>query len=348
MRNNSPHFENLTFIVTDQCKTGCRYCVQKRGTAVLDRTRILRSIRILREYLKKDAVISFYGGEPLLEFDLIRWIADRIRKDERVPGNPSFSLTTCGVGLTESTMDFLAGHSFALTLSLNGSRMQEDTGYRRQRLAAISRFRNYPEISLSLNMVLEPDHSDRWVPVLKSLADTGVQNITVVPDIRDHWDSESFQRLERSYGELAEYLIRLRDTGGNHPFSQFVSTVPGLLRCPGGTKRVSVSPDGEVWGCYLARDFFFRYPDHPRIQDFRMSRDGKLVTRNAKNYQDLKQCHFTVGEKFCINCPLVDDCAICPFTASLISGEIGIIPRHLCRLEKITIKHRRRILQVPG
>jgi uncharacterized protein len=72
-----------------------------------------------------EVVIGFYGGEPLLEFSLIKKCVEYANK--QVEGKKTrFSVTTNGTLLTDQVVDFFKKHDFILSISLDGSKEEHD------------------------------------------------------------------------------------------------------------------------------------------------------------------------------------------------------------------------------
>ncbi len=121
--------QQLTLSVSEQCNLRCRYCLH--GNA-LDWVRPHRdtgmsretAFAAVREFLRRsrDAVspsISFYGGEPLLELDLIREVVELVRR-ESLRDDYQFIVDTNGTRLDAETVDFLVAERFDLQVSLDG------------------------------------------------------------------------------------------------------------------------------------------------------------------------------------------------------------------------------------
>lgn len=70
-------------------------------------------------------IIGFYGGEPLLEFELIKKCVAYAKS--RVEGkNILFNMTTNGTLLTDEMVDFLVENDFSLSISIDGSKEEHD------------------------------------------------------------------------------------------------------------------------------------------------------------------------------------------------------------------------------
>jgi uncharacterized protein len=133
----------VVFEVTDKCQMNCEYCgygkfyhgYDKREKKHLD----IRSAKTLLNYLvdlwnsplneshERDIFISFYGGEPLLNFPFIKEVVDFVKHLKALHNRFNFSMTTNGL-LLERSMDFLYENKFGLLISLDGN--QENNSYR--------------------------------------------------------------------------------------------------------------------------------------------------------------------------------------------------------------------------
>jgi uncharacterized protein len=72
-----------------------------------------------------EPTISFYGGEPLLEIDLIKQCVEYSKS--KVEGRKiKFAISTNGTLLSDSTVDFLVKNDFHLSISLDGSRKEHN------------------------------------------------------------------------------------------------------------------------------------------------------------------------------------------------------------------------------
>ena len=72
-----------------------------------------------------EIIIGFYGGEPLLEFDLIKKCVEYV--ESIVEGKKVFfNITTNGTLLTDEVVDFFVEKDFKLSISLDGSQKEHD------------------------------------------------------------------------------------------------------------------------------------------------------------------------------------------------------------------------------
>lgn len=105
---------HLTLHLTDRCNLACRYCYQRHGTKRMSFETAMAAIEECTRG-EENCGIIFFGGEPLLEEDLIFGVIDECER--RMPLRFHYKVTTNG---TMVTSDFLRelGANYLIT-SLN-------------------------------------------------------------------------------------------------------------------------------------------------------------------------------------------------------------------------------------
>jgi uncharacterized protein len=114
--------------VTEQCNLRCRYCVYS-GSYQYQRQHASRwmDFGIARKAIDlfgrcssatENPTVGFYGGEPLLAFDLIRQVAEYVNKNYN--NRLRFDMTTNGTLLSGDIARFLVDNNFNLQVSLDG------------------------------------------------------------------------------------------------------------------------------------------------------------------------------------------------------------------------------------
>lgn len=131
----SEHYmENLILQVTQQCNLRCKYCAYSGNyynrTHTSERMSFEMAKKAIDFYLERSdkaekLCLSFYGGEPLLEFVLIQKCVDYITKckgDQLV----LYPITTNGTLLDQEKIEFLVKHDVSLMISLDGAKESHD------------------------------------------------------------------------------------------------------------------------------------------------------------------------------------------------------------------------------
>lgn len=130
----------LILITTEMCNMRCRYCVysdfyadkktyssksMSKETAfrAIDLFKSIHEEKVKRGY-KNDPKISFYGGEPLLNFELIKSVVEYVEKIEFE--NVEYLVTTNGTIMDNAMTEFMAKNNFMVSFSLDGDENNHD------------------------------------------------------------------------------------------------------------------------------------------------------------------------------------------------------------------------------
>lgn len=120
--------KTLWFVMTRTCNLDCSYCYQgshkwswqkdKGLTKHMTDEVMVKTLKWMSEWEPKDLKVIFYGGEPLLQKDLIiKWVPVYKKAG---PENIKFSCTTNGTLLTKEIRDFFDEYETSVLLSLDG------------------------------------------------------------------------------------------------------------------------------------------------------------------------------------------------------------------------------------
>ena len=134
---------NISFEVTDACNLKCYYCAYRdfyndydlRKNQYMD----VKKAKMLIDFIvkksstpannspQKKIMISFYGGEPLLNMNFIKEIVTETKLRESDRFKFKYNMTTNGI-LLKKNLPFFIQYDFDIMVSLDGSR--ENNAYR--------------------------------------------------------------------------------------------------------------------------------------------------------------------------------------------------------------------------
>lgn len=131
LKHSSEHaIQDLILQVTQQCNLRCRYCtysgnydnrVHSTKRMSYDLAKKAIDFYLERSIEAEKLCLSFYGGEPLLEFELIKKCVHYI-KETKGEQPIKFVTTTNGTLLTKEKFDFLIQNKFSLMISIDGTK----------------------------------------------------------------------------------------------------------------------------------------------------------------------------------------------------------------------------------
>lgn len=125
--------------VTEACNLRCKYCIfsgsyfdmRTHQSKMMSVETAIESVDYYinnqKEFKKiapeKESVISFYGGEPLLNFELIKKVVFYVKEKKF---STLFAITTNATLFTKSVVEFLVSNNFLVSISLDGSEKEHN------------------------------------------------------------------------------------------------------------------------------------------------------------------------------------------------------------------------------
>ncbi|SFU40393.1 uncharacterized protein SAMN04487886_10201 [Clostridium sp. DSM 8431] len=164
--------------LSQQCNFRCEYCPYSGGyinrshsNKRMDLSTALKGIDFFISHSKNSKLlaIGFYGGEPLIEFDLIKKCI-KYAEEKSEGKDVRFIITTNGSLLSKDVVEFLSKHNVDLTISLDGPEEIHDI-HRKLALNNKGSFnkvinnvanieKNYPDFfeKIQFNAVIDPQN----------------------------------------------------------------------------------------------------------------------------------------------------------------------------------------------
>ena len=134
--NNRSQSWPQCFVVrlSDRCNLACTYCFDASNSA-RRQDMDLTTARQIADYILRvpgsKPVISFFGGEPLVNWKAGRFLLETLRREGRAKGkDPYFNIITNGTLITPELAAELVADDITVQISIDGSRQDHDR-YRR-------------------------------------------------------------------------------------------------------------------------------------------------------------------------------------------------------------------------
>jgi uncharacterized protein len=256
---------DLVLMVTHQCNLHCSYCYMgqhfsramawETGKAAIERA--IHSVRpggVLE--------LGFFGGEPLLEAELVARLADcaqnaaHAAKIDLRPG-----LTTNGTQCNGAAWDVMLRPDLDLCISHDGlpeihnrfRRRSDGSGDAMQVFETIRRLQDAGRMPRAV-MVVHPENAGVLPEGIQWLCDRGVERIDLALDVWATWHSADVERLERSLGDAADLWREGLPNRGINWFDEKAAHVAGVpiestARCQFGDGEIAVAPSGNLYPC---------------------------------------------------------------------------------------------------
>lgn len=268
----------LCLHIAHDCNLACRYCFAEEGE--YHGRRELMSFEVGKAALdfliansgnRRNLEVDFFGGEPLMNFDVVKQLVAYGREQEKIHNkNFRFTLTTNGVLLNDDIMEFANKEMGNVVLSIDGRKEVHD--YMRPfRKGAGS----YDLIVPKFQKFADSRNQDRYYvrgtfthnnldfsEDVLHLADLGFKQISVEPVVAQPTESyalreEDLPQLFEEYDKLAVEMIKRHKEGKDFNFFHFMIDLEGgpcvakrLSGCGSGTEYLAVTPWGDFYPCH--------------------------------------------------------------------------------------------------
>ncbi|MCI5145322.1 MAG: radical SAM protein, partial [Candidatus Electrothrix sp. AR3] len=112
--------------ITGECNLRCTYCYLKGGDKYRERKKFVLEkdidnfLDIYKKTNGKSVRISFFGGEPLIEFDKIRYAVNKFRSTIGYKNELSFRVITNGTLINNQIAQFCNNNNIYVQVTLDG------------------------------------------------------------------------------------------------------------------------------------------------------------------------------------------------------------------------------------
>ena len=341
---------SLTLLTTDKCNYNCSYCYQKKTSGQdIDPLIAQKAIKYVLNNSGFDLDIIFSGGEPLLKFYLIdKCVFFVNRKDKSFKKNINFSIITNGSMIDNDVLSIFDENSFDVQYSFDVylKEKREERKNFDNLLEILSKLIKLKHISLSTNTVFTPDNADKIFDSVEFLLKKGVNQIGIGIDQTSYWDNESLDIFEEELARTKDLVIKEYLRTGKIVVDYFNLDEPsGINMCGAGGDKLTVSPDGSLWGCpsfyYYDWENSFEEKEnycYGKVDDLDNGDFEMKYEKIISNYRKFRTDNFRTENNKCFLCEYLLECRICPAQKYSFLPEkrsMFTVPEMVCKMNKI-------------
>jgi len=332
---------SLTLVVSERCNLRCAYCKVPKETA---RSMRPETVDAAVDWLVREGaaepVLSFYGGEPFLESELLIRAVERARKafGTRVRVNTP----TNALLMHEAALAFARRERLELTISIDGTTVpseRRDVGGRDVTASILERVPALlalsPECRVLARMTVVPSNVARLATHVRSLYALGFRTIVYQPAYEADWAGDSIDCFGREHARIGTWFVGLVSLGKSPPvlepwrgIAQRLSRGASRVHCGAGVDSLAVAPGGAIYPCY-------RFAAEPGGERYQLGDLCRGVTEKAlrDEFAALDPHRLEPQGGNCATCTARDGCGhFCPAGGALLADGLRSVPAVTCAL----------------
>ncbi len=317
-QNRQTVVKALCLHIAHDCNLACKYCFAeegeyhgKRAFMSFEVGKCALDFLISNSGSRKNLEVDFFGGEPLMNFEVVKQLVAYGREQEKLHNKKfRFTLTTNGVALTDEIMEFANREMSNVVLSIDG-RKEVHNKMRPFRNGAgsydliVPKFQKVAESREQNNYYVRGTFTHENLDFsedVKHLAELGFEQISIEPVVAPQKESyaikpEDVEQLLEEYDKLAQYVLKRRKEGKWINFFHFMIDLSGgpcvakrLSGCGAGTEYLAVTPWGDLYPChqFVGMDEFLMGNVWEGVKD--IARKDEFLQCNVYSKKDCKEC----------------------------------------------------------
>ena len=268
----------LCLHVAHTCNLNCEYCFASQGKfhgerAIMSFEVGKRALDFLVENsgTRRNLEVDFFGGEPLMNFDVVKQLVAYARSIEKQAGkNFRFTLTTNGMLVDDDVIDFANRECHNVVLSLDGRKEVHDhyrvdyAGYGSWE-KIVPKFQHFVEKrggrSYYMRGTFTHNNPD-FLEDIKEMLRLGFTELSMEPVVCPPGDpyaltDADIEIVKKQYEELAKLMLEREKAGKPFTFYHYMIDLSGgpciykrISGCGSGTEYMAVTPWGDLYPCH--------------------------------------------------------------------------------------------------
>ncbi|MBQ8761780.1 MAG: thioether cross-link-forming SCIFF peptide maturase, partial [Clostridia bacterium] len=277
-KNKNTVVKALCLHIAHACNLNCEYCFASQGKYHGERALMTfevgkKAIDFLIENsgTRRNLEVDFFGGEPLLNFGVVKQIVAYAREKEKIHNkNFRFTLTTNGLLIDDEVIDFANKEMDNVVLSLDGRKEIHDLT--RKTISGIGsydiivpKFKKLVEARNGKSYYIRGTFTHNNVEFTKDIfhmADLGFKELSMEPVVCEPNEpyaltEEDLPILKEQYEILAKEMLKREKEGNGFTFYHYMLDLENgpciykrISGCGSGTEYMAVTPWGDFYPCH--------------------------------------------------------------------------------------------------
>ncbi|AWI05949.1 His-Xaa-Ser system radical SAM maturase HxsB [Clostridium drakei] len=335
------------FVLTTNCNQNCIYCqasasTLKNSSKVMSKETAEKAVDIALQSPSKSLSFEFQGGEPLMNFKVLKHIVEYAReKNKTINKDISFNLVSNLILADDEIIEFLIDNDIRIATSLDGDESVHDKNrpYKKGNSFKIIK----EKINKINNLYKEKNKKcrvqaiqtttkfslDNWKKIIDAYVDLGMENIFIRPltplgNSKDQWNKIGYTSEEflDFYRKCCNYIKSLNTKGINIKEGHYSIFLSKILKndyvnymelrspCGGTIGQMAYNYDGNIYTCDEGRMLAERGNESFKIGNVYKNDFNSLVNSKVCSTLCTASCIETLPA--CSDCVYNPYCGVCP------------------------------------
>lgn len=267
--------ERLVLNISNDCNLRCKYCYASSGNYGEERTLMkeevaIKTIDYFYNIYNEINSIQFFGGEPLLNIQVIEALCEYINKKycaNEIDKPPLYAIVTNGTLISPEIFQVLSKYDIKVTVSIDGPQLIHDhlrgEGTFEEIIRNIQYLKdNGIEVGIectftNYHLINDIDVTDLMEFFYEQLG-LHVTHIPFVAAINDDTLQISTEALVKSYSEATRFALESLNNDNYKVDSYTLRLLRAIafkkaieVYCPAGVNTLSVSAKGDIYPCFM-------------------------------------------------------------------------------------------------
>lgn len=365
--NSNKKCERLILILSKACNLNCKYCYAQGGdygtkhSENMSIDTVKKSIEYtLEKYPEGIDYIQFFGGEPLLNFDVLekscKWIIEYFK--EKGLEVPKYTIVTNGTLINEKSEKLFNEYFSSVTISLDGDKetndfnrifKNDDNSVHDKVIENINRLNKNRKYHLDIEITVDDNHLVKSVKDgykeknLEYVESLGVNSIHMAPVINTKTNKHSITNVgmdavKSFFHDHTKYNFRT-ESPKDIKIAKIAALMSAVYKkkfkenfCNAGINNIAIDVNGDVYPCFMFIG----------VEEYKM---GNIKDTQENDFIRIKtQCEENTIESNsnCKDCWATKICAQaysgCIGTLYFENGDIKKPVKEKCEISKVVLE----------
>lgn len=258
-----PPITGMELILTKRCNLSCAYCFEKNwlGFKQMPVETALRAVDMLFDYSgrKRNLLITFFGGEPTLNLQLIQKIISYIKIKQGISRkNVEYHMTSNGILFNEPLAKYFGENKIRVLLSIDGLQKTHDKfridkqgrGTFKKVITAMRILKKY-QPWMGAKMTVMPENAGFLFEDVRGLFDFGINQFIIGPASGIEWNKNALINLKDNFERISDWYRKARRKRDQIRILQEEKKPDKTPRfgCQAGRNSICIDINGDISPC---------------------------------------------------------------------------------------------------